>query len=118
MTIGKIIKDARESASLTQTKLAQKAGVALSTLSCIEAGKRNPTKELARKIAKALDIPEQNLTKFCNREKRAIGEGVNFYIPVAHQPIVKKILRVRPENLHQVNLAIDQILEKQNESQA
>jgi hypothetical protein len=65
-----------------------------------------------------LDIPEADLLKYCNREKRAIGEGVNKYIPVAHQPIVKKILRVRTENLSQIDLAINEVLEKQNEPQA
>lgn len=116
--IGKIIKDARERASLTQTKLASLAKISLSFLSCIESGKRTPTKEAARKLAKALDIPEADLLKYCNREKRAIGEGVNKYIPVAHQSTVKKVLRVRPENLSQIDLAIDEVLEKQNESES
>lgn len=115
MTIGKIIKDARESASLTQTKLAKEAKIALSTLSCIESGKRNPTKEVARRIAKVLNIPEQDLTKYCNREKHAIGEGKITYIPLQYLPIAKRLTKVRTENLSQIDRLIDEILEKQNE---
>jgi transcriptional regulator with XRE-family HTH domain len=113
MTIGKIIKDARESASLTQTKLAKEAKIALSTLSCIESGKRNPTKEVARRIAKVLDIPEQDLTKHCNRETKAIGEGKITYIPLQYLPIAKRLTKVCAENLPQVDKLIDEILEKQ-----
>lgn len=111
--IGKIIKDARESASLTQTKLAKESKISLSTLSCIESGKRNPTKEVARRIAKALNIPEQNLTKYCNREKHAIGEGEIIYVALRYLPTVKRLTKVRAENLSQVDQLISEILEKQ-----
>ena len=118
MTIGKIIKDARESASLTQTKLAKESKIALSTLSCIESGKRNPTKEVARRIAKALGIPEQDLTKYCNREKHAIGEGEITYVALRYLPTVKRLTKVCAENLPQIDKLIDEILKKQGEDES
>ena len=116
MTIATIIKDAREKASLTQTKLAKEAKISLSFLSCIESGKRTPTKQVARKLAKVLDLPEEDLLKHCNKEKVAIGEGRNQYIALQYSPTVKRLIKVRPENLPQIDQLIDEILEKQNEA--
>jgi transcriptional regulator with XRE-family HTH domain len=114
MTIATIIKDAREKASLTQTKLAKEAKISLSFLSCIESGKRTPTKQVARKLAKVLDLPEEDLLKHCNKEKVAIGFGENLYIALQYLPTVKQLRKIRAENLSQVDQLIDEILEKQN----
>ena len=114
--IAKIIKDAREKASLTQTKLAKEAKISLSFLSCIESGKRTPTKQVARKLAKVLDLPEEDLLKHCNKEKVAIGFGENLYIALKYLPTVKRLTKVRDENLPQIDQLINEILEKQNEA--
>ena len=60
-----------------------------------------------------LDIPEQNLTKYCNREKHAIGEGEITYVALRYLPTVKRLTKVRTENLSQIDKLIDEILEKQ-----
>lgn len=112
MTIAQIVKDAREKASLTQTKLAEEADISLSFLSCIESGKRTPTKQVARKLAKVLGIPEQDLLKHCNKEKVAIGEGKITYIPLQCLPIVEKLKKVPTDQLPQVDQAISEILEQ------
>ena len=109
--IGKIIKDAREKASLSQGKLAKQAKISVSTLSRIESGERTPTKEMAKKIAKALAIPEEELFPYCNREKHAIGEGEWKYTPLRYLPIVEKLAKVRHENLPKIHQLLDEILE-------
>jgi transcriptional regulator with XRE-family HTH domain len=48
---------AREQAGLTKTALAQRCGVSLSLISEIEAGTRNATPAMIRKLATVLDCP-------------------------------------------------------------
>jgi DNA-binding XRE family transcriptional regulator len=58
------IKQAREKLGLSQEKLARLADVSNNTIINIEAGKQqNPTIETLKKIAKALNIPIEDLIK-------------------------------------------------------
>jgi DNA-binding XRE family transcriptional regulator len=58
------IKQAREKLGLSQEKLARLADVSNNTIINIEAGKqKNPTIETLKKIAKALNIPIEDLIK-------------------------------------------------------
>ncbi len=54
--VGEKIKNAREQRHLTQSELAGKAGVALSTLSYIEKGGRRPRFETLHALCAALDM--------------------------------------------------------------
>lgn len=56
MNIGDRIKEARKTAGLTQTQLAEKIGVATITIRQYELGKRQPRIEQLRKIASALGL--------------------------------------------------------------
>lgn len=49
---------------MTQQELATKAGVTRQTIIAIEAGKYNPSLELAFRIAKALDVQIENVFEF------------------------------------------------------
>lgn len=55
------IREARERASLSQTKLASKIGMAESTLSALETGKRYPWPKARKDLAKALGLTEHEL---------------------------------------------------------
>ena len=63
-TIGKNIRQLRKKLGLSQDKLSKLAGVAYNTIVKIESGENpNPTIETAQKIAKALSISLDELTK-------------------------------------------------------
>lgn len=55
--IGYVIKVLRTAAGFKQKDLAEKVGVKGNYLSMIEAGKRDPSINLLRSIAKTLDVP-------------------------------------------------------------
>ncbi|KKQ32102.1 MAG: Helix-turn-helix domain protein [Candidatus Nomurabacteria bacterium GW2011_GWA1_37_20] len=60
--IAKTVKRLREEAGLSQEKLARLADVSNNTLINIEAGKQdNPTIDTLKKVAKALDVPIEDL---------------------------------------------------------
>lgn len=57
MGIGKLIKEARKRAGLTQAQLAEKSGVAAISIHQYEAGKREPRVEQLLRLAPALNVP-------------------------------------------------------------
>jgi transcriptional regulator with XRE-family HTH domain len=62
--LAKIVKRLREQRGLSQEKLARLADVSNNTIINIEAGKQdNPTIETLKKVAKALNVPVENLIK-------------------------------------------------------
>lgn len=62
--LAKTVKRLREKMGISQEKLARLADVSNNTIINIEAGKQNnPTIETLKKIAKALNIPIEDLIK-------------------------------------------------------
>jgi len=61
--IGAQLREAREQALLTQEELAARAGVQPFTISRIETDKVEPRFSTIRKLAKALDMDPQALTR-------------------------------------------------------
>jgi transcriptional regulator with XRE-family HTH domain len=62
--LAKIVKRLREKQGLSQEKLARLADVSNNTIINIEAGKQdNPTIETLKKVAKALNVPVEDLIK-------------------------------------------------------
>ena len=62
--IAKTVRRLREKTGLSQEKLARLADVSNNTIINIEAGKQdNPTIETLKKIAKALNMPVEDLIK-------------------------------------------------------
>lgn len=51
------LAEMRKATGKSQKELASEAGIAQSTLGSIESGNRNPSVELAKKIAAVLDFP-------------------------------------------------------------
>lgn len=66
--LGQRIKDIREVRGLSQSMLAQKAMIAQSTLSYIEAGKKSPTYETLQSISDGLDMSILDLLRFNENE--------------------------------------------------
>jgi transcriptional regulator with XRE-family HTH domain len=59
--IGKRIEEIREQAALSQSALARAIGTSQSAISQIEAGERNPSFDMLRQIAKALNVSVPHL---------------------------------------------------------
>ena len=59
--IGEVIAEARENAKLSQRQLAKLAGINSSGLSKIEAGERDPSPKILRKISKYIDVNYNDL---------------------------------------------------------
>jgi len=61
-TLGEIVRELREARSMTQAQLAEKAQVALSYITLLEAGQqRNPSRQILQRIARALAVPAKQL---------------------------------------------------------
>jgi transcriptional regulator with XRE-family HTH domain len=61
MEIGKRIEEIREQAGMSQSALARSIGTSQSAISQIEAGERNPSFDMLRQIAKALNVSVPHL---------------------------------------------------------
>ena len=77
MKIGKTIRFLRCMESISQTKLAQKSGIAISSLCDIEAGRNNPSIKVLTRIAHALNMRTYNLVKIC--EVSALSSNSNYH---------------------------------------
>lgn len=60
---GKIVKERRIALGLTQESLAEKAGLHPTHIGLIERGRRNPSLDVADKVAKALGEKLSNLIR-------------------------------------------------------
>jgi len=61
--IGKNLRRLREERLLTQAELAERAGIALSSLVRVENDQVDPRFTTIRKLARALDVDHRELTK-------------------------------------------------------
>ncbi len=60
--LGDVVRELREARGLTQAQLAEKAQVALSYVTVIEAGQRgSPSRQILYRLARALDVPAKRL---------------------------------------------------------
>ncbi len=60
--LGDVVRELREARGLTQAQLAEKAQVALSYITVIEAGHQgNPSRQILHRMARALDVPANRL---------------------------------------------------------
>lgn len=75
--LGKRIKEMREERHLSQAALAEKAMIAQSTLSYIEAGKKSPTYETLRAIGEGLDASVLEILRFDDSGQALSMESYN-----------------------------------------
>ena len=76
MTLGELIKKARQNAGYTQRELAEKANVATVTLQQYERGVRQPRLEQLHRIADALNVSVAYLEGQESMEVRAIMQAI------------------------------------------
>ncbi len=62
--IGELLKEARDKKKLTQAQVATGAGVNVNYYARIERGEENPTIEILRKLAKALNVKSSEILPF------------------------------------------------------
>jgi transcriptional regulator with XRE-family HTH domain len=65
--LGQAIRRVREKTGETQEAVAQRAGIAIPTLSMIEGGNSNPTWATVRDIAAALSVSMGDLAKLADK---------------------------------------------------
>ena len=60
--LGEIVRELREAKGLTQAQLAERAQIALSYVTVIEAGQQGkPSPQIIQRLARALDVPVKRL---------------------------------------------------------
>ena len=64
ITFGQIVKERRNSLGLTQAELARRVGCAVVTVRKIEYDALRPSVQIAERLAKALNIPEEEQYAF------------------------------------------------------
>ena len=76
------LKERRRSLDLTQEELAERVGCAVETIKKIEAGVRRPSKQIAMRLAEALDLPPDRRADFV-RQARVATPGAAAGTPPA-----------------------------------
>lgn len=72
--VGAAIKEKRSDLGLGQKELAEKAGVAQSTISALERGYRQPTAAVLNKIESALDIPQGTFSRYLHSHEEEVSD--------------------------------------------
>lgn len=90
-TVGPRLRAVREQRQTTLAQLSQASGVSVSTLSRLESGGRKPTLELLLRLARAYDIPvDELLTKPPTSDPRVRPEPITRYgrtmLPLTRRP--------------------------------
>jgi transcriptional regulator with XRE-family HTH domain len=75
MNVGNAIRLCRTRRGLSQSELANIAGISVSYLSLLERGKRDPTFSTIEGIAKALDVPVSILVFLAANDEEMSGLG-------------------------------------------
>ena len=92
MNIGIIIREIRINKGLTQEDLSAKTGIAQTSLSQIESGRKRPNPSSMKKICKALDVSESILFLLATEEKdipKSRKEMYNLLFPSVKDLMMK-----------------------------
>jgi len=83
---GDLLRDFRDRAGLTQEALAESAGLSVDAIGLLERGaRRHPQRQTVRQLAAALDLSEQERTRFAasaQRIARPIAGGTSDAMPI------------------------------------
>jgi predicted ATPase/transcriptional regulator with XRE-family HTH domain len=90
VSYGEWLKQRRKTLDLTQAELAQRAGCSVFALRKIESGERRPSKQLARLLAQALELPPEMVDTFTRvaRGELALDRLSSAATPRAGAPMV------------------------------
>lgn len=86
--MGKTIQILRQAKGVALTELAERAGISVAYLSLIEAGKREPSLDVARRISESLDIPSDLLILLASSSESSLrteDERVHRMIAAIHK---------------------------------
>ena len=98
ISFGTWLKQRRKALDLTQAELAQRVGCAMMTIQKIEADERRPSKEIAVRLAQALELPPEEHAPFIQaaRAERAVDRlrtCPRARAPQFHYPGTRRQLR-------------------------
>ena len=117
--LGRIIKQQRVSIPLTLQELSAKSGVSASHLGRIERGERFPSAHILKKIARPLDLEEEELLTFAgylSPQPRKIAEESPGYSGGRVDPYVARVLAQEPVDVQRTVIGILIILKSMAKS--
>jgi transcriptional regulator with XRE-family HTH domain len=79
LSFGKFLASWRKSEDMTQAQFAKKIGLSAANLCDLEQGRRIPSPDRARRIAKKLDLPEKGLVAMA-LEDALYKEGMRYQV--------------------------------------
>src|SRR5262245_3866377 len=86
MSFGHILRQYRRTRDLTQEELARRAYCALTTIKKVEADERRPSRELAERLAKVLEVPQADVAAFL-RLARGLLPDASPALPAVALPL-------------------------------
>ncbi len=89
-SIGKLIKEHRKNAGMTQQELSEQINVTMNYLSLIENGRRKPTIETLVKLAKGLNVPLSKLFSTPKPEEMKVKDNYDKRIEFSLKSLGKK----------------------------
>jgi transcriptional regulator with XRE-family HTH domain len=105
MRVGDVVRTLRVSAGFKQAELAERAGISASSVSLVEAGRRDPTLKWLRRIAPVLGVPASIL--FAAAMAIDEAEHGNDKASAVAQQLVKAARAMLMEERLQHRLAVD-----------
>src|SRR5262245_20798270 len=91
LSFGRLLRQYRRVRDLTQDELARRVSCALSTMKKIETDERRPSRELAERIAKVLDVPPADLPAFLRLARGISPDAVPLPLPLAPAPAPQEV---------------------------
>jgi WD40 repeat protein/DNA-binding XRE family transcriptional regulator len=85
LSFGRLVRQYRRLRDLTQEALAQRIACALTTIKKIEGGERRPSRQLAERLAQALEIPQADIPAFLRLARGLNPDAVPRALPLAPQ---------------------------------
>ncbi|GAA4803503.1 helix-turn-helix domain-containing protein [Tomitella cavernea] len=89
--VGPRLREVRERRGATLTDVSGASGISVSTLSRLESGSRRPTLELLLRLARAHDVPLEELVHGAATEdprvrRSAVRKGARTFLPLTRRP--------------------------------
>jgi WD40 repeat protein/transcriptional regulator with XRE-family HTH domain len=82
-SFGRLMRQYRRARDLTQEELGRLTACALTTIKKIEADERRPSRELAERLAQALEVPEADIPAFLRLARGITPDAVPRVLPLA-----------------------------------
>ena len=87
LSFGRLLRRRRRALDLTQDELARRVGCALPTIKKFEADERRPSRALAERLARFLDVPADQVAEFVRCARATLPDSPAPPTPVAARPM-------------------------------